>query len=77
MYGATWLTDLDLAYRFNRYTFGIGAENLFDSFPDKNLKAGIPSGSAQVGSAGVFAYPINSPFGMNGRFVYTRVDVRF
>jgi iron complex outermembrane recepter protein len=77
VYGATWLTDLDLSYRFNRYTFGIGAENLFDSFPDKNLKAGIPSGSAQVGSAGVFAYPINSPFGMNGRFVYTRVDVRF
>jgi iron complex outermembrane receptor protein len=77
VYGATWLTDLDLAYRFNRYTFGIGAENLFDSFPDKNLKAGTPSGSAQVGSAGVFAYPINSPFGMNGRFVYTRVDVRF
>ncbi|HEX9162100.1 MAG TPA: TonB-dependent receptor [Thermoanaerobaculia bacterium] len=77
MYGATWLTDLDLSYRWSRYTFGIGAENVFDAFPDKNLKAGIPSGSAQVGSAGVFAYPINSPFGMNGRFVYTRVDVRF
>ncbi len=77
VYGATWLTDLDFSYRFDRYTFGIGAENLFDAFPDKNLKAGIPSGSAQVGSAGAFAYPINSPFGMNGRFIYTRVDVRF
>lgn len=77
MYGATWLTDVDLSYKFSRYTFAIGAENIFDAFPDKNLRAGTPSGSAQVGSAGVFAYPINSPFGMNGRFVYSRVNVRF
>ena len=76
-YGAKWLTDLDLSYAWGRYVFGIGAENLFDQFPDRNLKAGIPSGSAQVGSAGVFQYPINSPFGFNGRFVYTRVDIRF
>ncbi|HEX7419123.1 MAG TPA: TonB-dependent receptor [Thermoanaerobaculia bacterium] len=76
-YGATWLTDLDISYRWNRYTFAIGAENMFDAFPDKNLRAGIANGSAQAGSAGAFAYPINSPFGMNGRFVYTRVDVRF
>ena len=77
VYGAKWLTDLDLSYKWGRYTFGIGAENLFDAFPDKNLRAGTPSGSAQVGSAGAFLYPINSPFGMNGRFVYSRVDVRF
>ena len=76
-YAAKWLTDLELSYLWNRYTFAIGAENLFDTFPDKNLKAGIPSGSAQVGSAGVFLYPINSPFGMNGRFIYTRVAYRF
>jgi len=25
----------------------------------------------------VFLYPINSPFGMNGRFVYTRVSYSF
>jgi iron complex outermembrane recepter protein len=76
-YGAKWLADIDLSYTFGRYVFGIGAENLFDTFPDKNLKAGIPSGSAQVGSAGVFQYPINSPFGFNGRFVYSRVEIRF
>jgi len=26
---------------------------------------------------GIFTYPINSPFGMNGRFVYTRVGYSF
>ena len=76
-YSAKWLTDLELSYRWNSYTFAVGAENLFDTFPDRNLRAGTPSGSAQVGSAGVFLYPINSPFGMNGRFVYTRVSYKF
>ena len=77
IYAAKWLSDLEISYNWRTYTFAVGAENLFDTFPDKNLRAGIPSGSAQVGSAGVFLYPINSPFGMNGRFVYTRVSYRF
>ncbi len=76
-YAAKWLSDLEMSYRWSKYTFALGAENLFDTFPDRNLKAGIPSGSAQVGSAGVFLYPISSPFGMNGRFVYTRVSYNF
>ncbi|HEY6843193.1 MAG TPA: TonB-dependent receptor, partial [Thermoanaerobaculia bacterium] len=76
-YKPKWLADLDLSYRWGKYTFGLGAENLFDTFPDRNLRAGIPSGSAQVGSAGVFAYPINSPFGFNGRYVYSRVSYNF
>ena len=76
-YAAKWLTDLELSYRWAKYTFAVGAENLFDQFPDRNLRAGTPGGSAQVGSAGVFLYPINSPFGMNGRFVYTRVAYTF
>ena len=77
IYAAKWLSDLEISYNWSKYTFAVGAENLFDTFPDKNLRAGIPSGSAQVGSAGVFLYPINSPFGMNGRFVYTRVSYKF
>ena len=76
-YSPKWLTDLEISYRWNKYTLALGAENLFDTFPDRNLRAGTPSGSAQVGSAGVFLYPINSPFGMNGRFVYTRVSYSF
>jgi iron complex outermembrane receptor protein len=77
VYPAAWLTDLEASYRWAKYTFAIGAENLFDKFPGKNLNAGIPNGSEQVGSAGVFRYPRNSPFGMNGRFVYSRVSYTF
>ena len=29
------------------------------------------------GNNGIFTYPINTPFGMNGRFVYTRVGYTF
>ena len=76
-YPAAWLTDLEVSYRWSKYTFAVGAENLFDQFPARNLKAGTPSGSEQVGSAGVFLYPSNSPFGMNGRFVYSRVNYNF
>lgn len=76
-YGSVWVNDIDLSYDWGRYTFGIGAENVFDAFPDINKGAGTPSATAQVGGAGVFTYPNNSPFGMNGRFIYTRVNVRF
>ncbi|HEY8134348.1 MAG TPA: TonB-dependent receptor [Thermoanaerobaculia bacterium] len=77
IYPAAWLADLEIAYRWSKYLFAIGAENLFDKFPGENLKAGIANGSEQVGSAGAFRYPRNSPFGMNGRFVYSRVSYTF
>jgi len=76
-YPAAWLADLEVSYKWSRYTFAVGAENLFDTFPARNLNAGIPNGSEQVGSAGVFLYPRNAPFGMNGRFVYTRLAYTF
>src|SRR5438445_1275184 len=77
IYPAAWLTDLEISYRWSKYTFAVGAENLFDKFPARNLNAGTPNGSEQVGSAGVFLYPRNWPFGMNGRFVYSRVSYSF
>lgn len=77
VYPAAWLTDLEISYRWSKYIFAIGAENLFDAFPGQNLGAGFANASEQVGSAGVFAYPRNSPFGMNGRFVYSRVSYTF
>ena len=64
-----WLADLELGYRFAQFTLAIGAQNLFDTFPDRNLEANS--------NLGIFTYPSHSPFGMNGRFVYTRVSYRF
>ena len=77
VYPAAWLADLELSYKWSKYVFAIGAENLFDKFPGENLLAGTANGSEQVGSAGVFRYPRNSPFGMNGRFVYSRIGYTF
>ena len=70
-YAARWLADVDFSYRFGRYGIGVGVENLFDQFPTKN-RLGTPQANF-----GIFTYPSQSPYGMNGRFVYTRVDARF
>lgn len=70
-YGATWVNDLEIAYKWRNYSFGVGAENLFDAFPDKNFP-GTPQGNF-----GIFTYPSQSPFGMNGRYVYTRLGYTF
>ncbi|HEV8630823.1 MAG TPA: TonB-dependent receptor [Thermoanaerobaculia bacterium] len=64
-----WLADLEVGYRFRRLTLAVGAQNLFDAFPDRNLPANS--------NLGIFTYPSHSPFGMNGRFVYSRASVRF
>jgi len=71
IYGATWLADAEVSYDWRNYTFALGAENIFDAMPDENFP-----GTAQ-GNFGIFTYPSQSPFGMNGRFVYSRVSVRF
>lgn len=78
--GAKWITDLELRYRaFNRLELAVGADNLFDIYPDRS-----PFG-ARPGSIGG-QYPINqyylpysgfSPFGFNGRFLYARASVTF
>jgi iron complex outermembrane receptor protein len=85
-YPAAWVTDTELSYRWNRYTFAVGAENLFDAFPARNhlWRNGTGPGTPlpgilaqQAGTGGTNSYPINAAFGMNGRFVYTRVTFRF
>ena len=77
IYEAEWVADLELAYRWNRYTFAAGAENIFDKFPDRNLVRNASGAFTAQSNNGIFTYPSNSPFGMNGRFVYTRVGVTF
>ncbi len=74
-----WITDLELRYRaFKRLDLAIGANNIFDVYPDRR-----PFGPRAVGGT----YPQNfqyipysgggSPFGFNGRFLYARVAVDF
>ncbi|HEX2121787.1 MAG TPA: TonB-dependent receptor [Thermoanaerobaculia bacterium] len=83
-YEAEWVADAEVSYRWNQYTFALGAENIFDTFPDRNLlfrpdANGQPTTALaqQSGAGGTNSYPINAAFGMNGRFVYTRITYRF
>jgi iron complex outermembrane recepter protein len=69
VFAAEWVADLEVGYRFPRFTLAVGAQNLLDAFPDRNLFANS--------NEGIFTYPSHSPFGMNGRFVYSRVSFRF
>jgi iron complex outermembrane receptor protein len=79
--GAKWITDLELRYRaFGRLDLAIGADNVFDIYPDRS-----PFGARPASEGGGF-YPINqyylpysgfSPFGFNGRFLYARASLDF
>ena len=78
IYSPEWIADLELAYTWNRYTFAAGAENIFDNFPDRNqLRNRDTNAFTAQSNNGIFTYPINTPFGMNGRFVYTRIGYSF
>jgi iron complex outermembrane recepter protein len=68
-YGAKWLTDLEASYRLARYTVAIGAQNLFDVFPDRNTTVNSFNG--------IQTFPSQSPFGMNGRTIYARIGWTF
>ena len=83
-YAAEWVADAEVSYQWNQYTVAFGAENIFDNFPDRNRLFRLgPDGkpttalAQQAGTGGTNSYPINSVFGMNGRFVYTRITYRF
>jgi iron complex outermembrane receptor protein len=73
IYASRWVSDLDFSYRWSRYVFAVGAENLFDTFPTRNKNRT----AEQSGAGGIFPYPNNNPFGVSGRFVYSRISIRF
>jgi iron complex outermembrane recepter protein len=78
---AKWITDAEVRLHGGHgVEFAIGANNLFDVYPDRSQFGPRPA------SAGGGFYPANqiytpysifSPFGFDGRFVYGRVSVNF
>lgn len=78
--GAKWITDAELRWKPGGGTeFALGADNLFDVYPDRS-----PFGPRPTSVGGVYPvnqiyipYSIFSPFGFNGRYVYGRVSVTF
>ena len=74
------LFDLDVSYTFaEHFTLTVGANNLFNTFPDKikaspvnpiyALSGGLNDGQVYPRSGG--------PFGMNGGFYYARLRVKY
>ncbi len=85
-YGAEILTDVKVNYFLNEnLSFNIGANNLFDVYPDKNTignsRSGTivdASGNTIVSSPGVFTYSRRSaPFGFNGAYYYLGAEYKF
>jgi len=67
--GSAGVFDAELGYLLPRnLNISLGVRNLFDKYPDR-LNAD--------NSFGIFLYPQPSPFGYNGRYVYTRVEMAF
>lgn len=76
-FGAKAITDVSLSYRVRgRATLAVGADNLLDVYPDQNNNNGnARTGAAGNANFGIFPYNQFSPFGFNGRFVYTRLTI--
>ncbi len=65
-YDSKTLVDAEVGYRFSdRFDLAVGARNLFDQFPNRAIFDN---------SFGIFNFPSASPFGFNGRYLYTRAE---
>jgi len=80
-YGAKTLFDAEASYRFGRLTLALGARNIFDTYPDQPSSQVVvdPSTGDRAmdynNNFGTFPWAAASPFGYNGRFVYTRLSM--
>jgi iron complex outermembrane receptor protein len=94
VWGGKVITDLSVGYKFSEsFRLTIGANNLFDIYPDKNYgptAVKVPALDASGNLTYVNAAPIDltnqnqfvysrntSQFGMNGRFLFARVNLSF
>ena len=77
-FSAKWITDVSAGYLFlNRMRFTVGADNLFDVYPDENSDQGNGTTFSGNSNFGIFPYNGISPFGFNGRFYYGRLSYTF
>lgn len=67
--GEKAVVDLEARRAFldDKLTWAVGANNLLDEYPNRTP-------AANNSTSGVVGFPNYSPFGFNGRFLYTRVS---
>ncbi len=64
-YKPTWITDVSLTWQTPwKLKWTAGADNVLDKYPTQNI--------AGTDNSGIFPYGGITPFGYNGRFIYTR-----
>ena len=69
-FGAKWITDMEVSYKLPyNLTIAIGANNIFNEYPDKNGIYNPATGSGQ--------FPGTSPFGFTGGSWYSRLAYTF
>lgn len=74
---AAALTDAELSYKFPMgVTAAIGANNLFNKYPDK-FTAAFQAACIASGGGCVTQYPSFSPYGINGGYYYGRLSFAF
>jgi iron complex outermembrane receptor protein len=65
---AKFIGDVEVSYRLaNLFTLALGVNNVADVYPDENKPAN--------NNSGIFPYSGISPFGFNGRFIYSRLAI--
>ena len=63
-----WTVDMEYSWQLNsQVRMALGANNLLDVYPDKTIKRNSFNG--------IFQHSGYSPFGFNGRYIYTRLDM--
>ncbi|HET6588236.1 MAG TPA: TonB-dependent receptor [Oleiagrimonas sp.] len=65
IYPARWIFNASVDYYHDNWTFTLGSDNIFNTYPQE-----APEGS---NFHGIFPYPSSSPFGSQGAFVYGKV----
>jgi iron complex outermembrane receptor protein len=74
----TAITDLEVSYQLNKaWTVSVGANNLFNQYPDEVNSELLAQRRANLDSGAVTVYPTFSPFGINGGYYYARVGLKF
>jgi iron complex outermembrane receptor protein len=79
-FGAKFTTDADISYTFmNHFTLTLGANNLFNTYPDKVKNSVVNPVYVLTGAlANGSVYPRNGgPFGINGGFYYARLRIKY
>ncbi len=64
-----YLTDLELSYKLARWGLALGAQNVFNQLPDRNVTLNSFNG--------IQTFPSHAPTGMNGRFLYAKLSLQF